>query len=87
VLECNSRRGFGLDIGFIDHFTTQLVITLNYSAIANFHTLKFARTNAKYFPARSVFTSSCLVTAPNNGYSFASGLKSSLNRSSILKSK
>jgi hypothetical protein len=24
----DSRRGFGLDIGFIDHFNTQLVITL-----------------------------------------------------------
>jgi hypothetical protein len=34
------RRGFGLDIGFIDHFGTQLVITLNYSTIADFHTLQ-----------------------------------------------
>jgi hypothetical protein len=32
VLSCvsDSRRGFGLDIGFTDHFNTQLVITLNY---------------------------------------------------------
>jgi hypothetical protein len=52
------RRGFGLDIGFIDHFNTRLVTTLNYSAIADFHTL------IKSFPACSVFTSSCLVTAP-----------------------
>jgi hypothetical protein len=29
------RRGFGLDFGFIDHFNTALVTTLNYSAIAN----------------------------------------------------
>jgi hypothetical protein len=36
---CDFRRGFGLDIGFLRHFNTQLVITLNYSAIANFHTL------------------------------------------------
>jgi hypothetical protein len=35
----DSRRGFGLDIGFTDHFNTQLVITLNYSTITNFHTL------------------------------------------------
>jgi hypothetical protein len=34
-----SRRGFGLDIGFIDYINTQLVITLNYNAIASFHTL------------------------------------------------
>jgi hypothetical protein len=31
--------GIGLDIGFIDDFNTQLVITLNYSAIAD-HTLQ-----------------------------------------------
>jgi hypothetical protein len=39
VVMCMSecRRGFGLDIGFIDHFNTQLTNTLNYSAIANFH--------------------------------------------------
>jgi ethanolamine utilization microcompartment shell protein EutS len=38
------RRGFGLHIGFIDHFNTQLVITFNYSAIADPHTLKVTRT-------------------------------------------
>jgi hypothetical protein len=70
------RRGFGSDIGFIDHFNTQLVITLNYSAIAEFHTLQ---NHAKAFPARSSFTGSCLVTASNNDYSSACGLKSSLN--------
>jgi ethanolamine utilization microcompartment shell protein EutS len=36
----DSRLGFGLDIGFIDHFSTQLVITVNYNAIADFHTLQ-----------------------------------------------
>jgi hypothetical protein len=56
------RRGFGMDIGFIDHFNTQLVITFNYSTIANFHTLE---NHTKSFPARSVFTNSCLVTASN----------------------
>jgi hypothetical protein len=34
----DSRRGFGLDIEFIDHFSTQLLVTLNYSAIDFFHT-------------------------------------------------
>jgi hypothetical protein len=57
--------------GLIDHFTTQLEITVNYSAIADFY--------AKSFPARSVFTGSCLVTASNNGYSSASVLKAFLN--------
>jgi hypothetical protein len=32
-------RGFVLDIGFIDHLSTQLVTTSNYSAIADFYTL------------------------------------------------
>jgi hypothetical protein len=58
------RRVFGLSIGFIDHFNTQLIITLNYSAIANFPTLQSTRAHAKSFPARTVFTNSCLVTAP-----------------------
>jgi hypothetical protein len=35
----DSRRGFELEIGFIDHFNTQLVIKFNYRAIADFHTL------------------------------------------------
>jgi hypothetical protein len=77
------RRDFGLDIEFIDHFNTQLVITLNYSAIANVHTLQITRAHAKPFPARSVFTSSCLVRASNNGYSSASVLRRSLNGGSL----
>jgi hypothetical protein len=40
-------------------------------------------THAKFFLARSVFTSSCLVTTSNNGYASASGLKSSLNGGSL----
>jgi hypothetical protein len=36
----DSRRGFGLKIGFSDHFNTQLVIRLNYSTIADLHTLQ-----------------------------------------------
>jgi hypothetical protein len=54
----------------------QLVTTLNYSNISDLHNLKFTRTRAKSFPARSVLDSSCLVTAPNNGYSSASELNS-----------
>jgi hypothetical protein len=38
---------------------------------------------AKSFPARNVFTSISLVTTSNNGYSSASGLKSSLNGGSL----
>jgi hypothetical protein len=37
------RCGLRLEIGFTDHFSPQLVITLNYSAIANFRTLQFTR--------------------------------------------
>jgi hypothetical protein len=42
-------RGFGLEIGFIDHVNTQLVITLNYNAIANFRTLQITTAHAKPF--------------------------------------
>jgi hypothetical protein len=83
VLECDSRRGFGLDIGLIDHFNAQLIITLNYNAIANFHILQFTRAHSKSFAAHSVFTSNCLVTAPNNGYSSPSGFKSFLKGGSL----
>jgi hypothetical protein len=38
----DSRRGFGSDIGSIDHFNTQLVITLNYSVIVDLHTLQMS---------------------------------------------
>jgi hypothetical protein len=36
----DSRRDFGLDIGFIDQFNTRLVITLNYSAIELYKSLE-----------------------------------------------
>jgi hypothetical protein len=39
-MECDCRRGFGLDIVFIDHCITQLVIVFNYGTIADFRTLK-----------------------------------------------
>jgi hypothetical protein len=76
---CDYRRGFGLDIGFIDHFNTQLVITLNYTANADIHTLHFTPAHSKSFPFCSVFTRHFLVTASKNGYSSASALNSSLN--------
>jgi hypothetical protein len=34
------ERLFGLETRSIDHFDTQLATTLNYSAIADFHTLR-----------------------------------------------
>jgi hypothetical protein len=37
----DSRRGVGLDIGFIDHL--QVVTTNNHNIIANFHTLQITR--------------------------------------------
>jgi hypothetical protein len=60
-------------MGFIDNLRTQ---TRDY-------TLQITVTQSKSFPASNVFTSSCLVTASNNGYSSASVLKSSLNGSSL----
>jgi hypothetical protein len=78
VLDWHYRRGFGLDIGFIDHFNTRLVTIFNYSSITNFHTLQITKSNAKSFPACGAFTSIFLVTASNNGYSSASRLMFSL---------
>jgi hypothetical protein len=83
LLRCDSRRGFGLDIAFSHHFHTRLVTTLNCSAIDNFHNLQIIIAHAKSFRARSVFTSNWLVTASNNVYFSASGLKSSLNGGSL----
>jgi hypothetical protein len=48
--------GFGLVIGFIDHFNTQLMTTLNYSAIADPHTLQFTTARTKSFQ--------CAVSSP-----------------------
>jgi hypothetical protein len=62
---------------------TQLVITLNYSAIANFQTLKITTAHATSFKVCRVFTSSCLVTVSNNDYFSASWLRSSLNGDSL----
>jgi hypothetical protein len=45
----DSRRGFGLGIGFIDDFNTRFVTTLNYSATANFHILQMTTAHAKSF--------------------------------------
>jgi hypothetical protein len=43
------RRGFGLEIGFIDHFNTRLVTTLNYSAVADLHNSQITIAHAKTF--------------------------------------
>jgi hypothetical protein len=83
VYEGDSRRGFGLDIGFTDHLNTRLVTTVNYRLIADLHTLQINTAHAKSFPGYSVFTNICLVTDSNNGYSSASVLKFSLNDGSL----
>jgi hypothetical protein len=55
-----------LDIGFIDHFRRQLVITLTAPSLIS--------TLYKSLPTCTVFTSSFLVTASNSDYSTASRL-------------
>jgi hypothetical protein len=49
IVTCSSdsRRDFGLEVGFINHFNTRLVITINYSAIADIHTLQITTAHAK----------------------------------------
>jgi hypothetical protein len=43
------RWGFGLEIGFIDHFHSRLVTTLNYNAITEFRTLQITAAHTKSF--------------------------------------
>jgi hypothetical protein len=76
----DSRQGFGLDIGIVDHFNTQLIITLNYSVIADLHTLQITVTHTLVF---SVCYYTFPGTASNSGYSLTSRLKSSLNDGSL----
>jgi hypothetical protein len=64
------RRGYGLDIGFIYHL--QVVTANNYNIIAISTLYKIMLSYSVF----SVFISSCLVTASNNGYFSSSGLKS-----------
>jgi hypothetical protein len=76
---CDSQQGFGLDIGSIDHFTTRLGTTRNYSATAKLHNYKITTTLLKPIPACCVFTSRSLVTVSKSGDSSGSALKSSLH--------
>jgi hypothetical protein len=43
------RRDFGFYIEFIDVYNTQLIITLNYSAIADLHALHITVTHILVF--------------------------------------
>jgi hypothetical protein len=65
VYVCDYRRGFGLQVGFTDHFNTRIVTSLNYSAIADLRTLQTTTAQAKS-PVCCVFTSRFLVTVLNN---------------------
>jgi hypothetical protein len=73
------RQGFGLEIGFTDHFNTQLVITLNYSTIANFHTLQITTAHAKSFQSAVSSPVVPLLKAYNGGNSSTAPTKSSLH--------
>jgi hypothetical protein len=48
----DSRWAFGWETGFIDHFNTRLVITLNYSTIVEFNTLQITRAQKIVFSVR-----------------------------------
>jgi hypothetical protein len=76
---CDCKWGFGLDIGFIDNFYTQLISTSHYRATANLHAVQITTAPSESFPACCVFTNHSLVMAADSGHSLASALKSSLN--------
>jgi hypothetical protein len=59
----DSRRGFRLEIGFVDHLHG--VTTNNYNIISNFHTLQMTTAHAKSF--QPAFTSRFPATDLNNG--------------------
>jgi hypothetical protein len=65
---------FGFEIGFTDHFNTQLLFTINYSAITNLHTLEITRAQRPVFSVCYSPTSRFLVTDLNNEDSSASVL-------------
>jgi hypothetical protein len=72
--------GFGLVIGFIAHL--KLVTTINYSTIADSHTLQFTTARTKSSQSAIASTSRCLATDPSNvlyfrAYVVASWLQSS----------
>jgi hypothetical protein len=56
-------------MGFIGHL--QVVTTNNYNTIADFYSSQITTAHAEFFPARSVFSRRCLVTAYYNGFSSA----------------
>jgi hypothetical protein len=60
-----------------------LDLLTSYTLTTRDYTLQFTSPHAKSFLASSVYTCSCLVRAPNNGYSSASGIKSFLNGNSF----
>jgi hypothetical protein len=69
----DSRRGFGLHMGFIDHHLyTRLGTTSNYGAIANLHNSQIITAPAMSFPERCVFIGCFLATASKSGDSSAS---------------
>jgi hypothetical protein len=57
----DSRRGFGLEIGFTDHL--QVITANHYNTIAHFRTFQITTAHAKSFSVCCVFTSRSLVTA------------------------
>jgi hypothetical protein len=68
----DSRRGFGLYIGFTDHLYTRLKTTKQLRRHRYLHNSQITTAPTKPFPACCVFTSLSLATASNSGDSSAS---------------
>jgi hypothetical protein len=79
----DSRRGFGLENGVIDHFNKRLVTTLNYSAIADLHALQITRAHNLAFAVSYSLHQSFPGNGSSSDYSSASAFKSSLNYGSL----
>jgi hypothetical protein len=62
-MDCDYRRGFGLEIAFIDHFNRRLVTIFNYGAIVDLRTLQITTVHAKPFSLLGLHQS-----FPTNGF-------------------
>jgi hypothetical protein len=79
------QTGYGLDIGFIDHYTQHSELQAN-ATLPLISTLQITTAVAKPFPAYCVFNSRSLATPPNSGDSSVSGAQVILSQPDVHNS-